>query len=195
MLSLNRLSSQIELLFSLLKLHAEQTLAILVVIWGIHLANALVGRRLNRFGIWPRHLSGLPGIVLSPLLHANFSHLFFNSFPLFILIDFTYAVAAQRFWVITLEIVLLSGSLVWLLGRNAIHLGASGLIMGYWGFLLALAFYQPSDLNIIVVLIMLYYLGGLVTHLVPSDEKVSFEGHIFGAVAGIAVAFMFIYFH
>ncbi|MFN7096286.1 MAG: rhomboid family intramembrane serine protease, partial [Gammaproteobacteria bacterium] len=97
------------------------------------------------------------------------------------------------FWQISIFIILICGILTWLIGRNAIHVGASGVIMGYWGFLLTLAIYQPSAFNIIIVIVMLYYLSSLFLNLFPSGEEVSFEGHICGLVAGVAVALAWVY--
>lgn len=161
---------------------------IVVAMWVIHLLNICTGMRLNQLGLWPRHLSGLKGILFSPFLHADVNHLFFNTIPLFLLTDFMFIATGDAFWEVSICIILISGILTWLIGRNAIHVGASALIMGYWGFLLTLAIYQPTAFNVVIVVVMLYYLSSLFLNLFPSGEQVSFEGHICGVIAGIVIA-------
>jgi membrane associated rhomboid family serine protease len=192
MVSFTYFADQVDTIIQLFKDNAETAAYILAVFWLAYIANVLVGKRLNILGIWPRHLIGLPGIFISPFLHGNLSHLFFNSIPLFLLSMFMLASTGAAFWPISLMIIFGGGLLTWLLGRNAIHIGASGLVMGYWGFLLVLAFYHPSVANIVVAVIMMYYLGGLALNLLPAGETVSVEGHIFGCLAGGASAVLWV---
>lgn len=166
---------------------------IVVVMWVIHALNLCVGMRLNRLGLWPRHLSGLKGIIFAPFLHGDVNHLFFNTIPLFLLTDFMFIATGDAFWQVSIFIILISGLLTWLVGRNAIHVGASGVIMGFWGFLLTLAIYQPTAFNVVIVIVMLYYLSSLFLNLFPSGEEVSFEGHICGLLAGVGVALAWVY--
>lgn len=187
-MSFSHVTQQLTIAIAALKANALISMMLVGWLWGIHLINVLVGMRLNWLGLRPRRLSGLIGVITSPFLHGDFNHLFFNSIPLFILIDFMFAVTAQSFWPITVAIVIVSGVATWVFGRNGIHIGASSLVMGYWGFLLAIAFYQPSIMNIILVVIMLYYLGGLALNLLPTAERVSVEGHILGAISGVFIA-------
>lgn len=187
-MSFSDITQQLTIAITALKANALKSIILVAWVWGIHLLNVLVGMRLNLLGLRPRRLSGLIGVITSPFLHGDFNHLFFNSIPLFILIDFMFAVTAQSFWPITVAIVIISGLATWVCGRRGLHVGASSLVMGYWGFLLAIAFYQPSIINIILVVIMLYYLGGLALNLLPTAERVSVEGHIFGAIAGVIIA-------
>ena len=97
------------------------------------------------------------------------------------------------FMIASITIILLSGLLVWLFGRSSLHIGASGLIMGYWGYLLASAYAQPTFLNIIITVICLFYLSGLFNNLVPQNKKVSWEGHAFGFISGIMTSFLYPY--
>lgn len=167
-------------------------LKMLLALWVFNIINwVLLKGRLNVLGIYPRTLHGLFGIFFSPFLHGNFNHLFFNTIPLFLLLDFMLIGGLQQFYAVSLIIIVLSGLAVWLFGRRAIHIGASGLIMGYWGFLLTNAYQHPTANTIVLALVTLYYLGGLVLNLFPSDVKVSFEGHLFGVLAGVASAFLY----
>lgn len=152
----------------------------------IHIINIILRRSLLILGIRPRHISGLFGIVFAPLLHTDFEHLIFNSFPLFILMNLIIAETNfDQFVMITGMITVISGSLIWLFGRRAIHVGASAVILGYFGFLLASAYAKPSFMLVVIAFFCIYYFFGLILSLFPSDEKSSFEGHIFGLIAGI----------
>lgn len=165
-------------------------LLILAGFWAIFLINLILGNRLNVLGIYPRHLSGLIGIFFAPFLHANFNHLFFNSIPLFVLTVFMLLYGLKYFIILSIVIIFISGFAIWLFARRAIHIGASALIMGYWGYLIMDAYNHPSIFSIPVVIVCLYYFGGLIFSLFPSSEKVSWEGHVFGLVAGILTSYL-----
>lgn len=166
-------------------------LGIALLLWGLLLVNKLLGYRLNYLGIIPRTGRGLIGIIFSPFLHANATHLFFNTFPLLALACFVLVGGQALFWKVTISIILLSGALIWLFGRRAIHIGASALVTGYWGYLLINAYLQPSLMAIVLAVICAYYFGGLFFGLFPSEEKISWEGHLLGCIAGIATNFLF----
>jgi membrane associated rhomboid family serine protease len=163
---------------------------ILAFLWCVNIINWMNNNFLRVLGVYPRHWAGIPGIFFSPFVHANADHLFFNSIPLFILTAFLLALVGQNQFIhISLWIIITSGLLTWLIGRKAVHVGASGVIMGYWTFILAYTWRHPSLSAVIMSIIMLYYLAGLALSLFPSSEKVSWEGHCCGAAAGIIVAY------
>ncbi len=159
-------------------------------LWLIQIINRMTGYRLNRLGVYPRNRRGLIGIVFSPVLHGDFAHLFFNSIPLFVFLSFVLLSGQVELYCITAVIILLSGILLWLFGRRAIHIGSSSLIMGYLGYLLVNAYYSPSAITIVIAIVCVYYFGGLLLGLLPGEEKVSWEGHIFGFIAGIVAAYL-----
>lgn len=160
------------------------------VLWMIQIFNSLVGYRLNYFGIMPRNFLGLIGIVFCPFLHGSFSHLLFNSIPLFVLMNFILLKGFITFVTITCIIILLSGLAVWLLGRPAIHVGASGLIMGYFGFALVDAYENSSSISIGVAIVCLYYFAGFIFQILPTGDRTSWESHLFGLLAGILAVFL-----
>ena len=164
-------------------------MAVIAVVWLAHILNWISGYRLLVLGIFPRRIHGLIGIVFAPFLHANYDHIFFNSVPLFILSTFLMTSELQRAVYVTMGIMLIGGILTWLFARRAIHVGASGLIMGYMGFLLTEFYYDRSPAAWIIGIVTLYYLGSLLLSLVPGDDSVSFEGHIFGFIAGIIMSY------
>jgi membrane associated rhomboid family serine protease len=168
-------------------------LSILLLLWLIQLVNFLVGYRLNILGIYPRNIFGLPGIFFSPFLHGNASHLFFNTIPLFLLLNLMLTFGTDVFYRVSGFIIIVGGSLVWLFGRKGIHVGASGLIMGYLGFVLTQAYFTQSPFSLVLGGLGIYYCGGLLLNLLPQEVRTSFEGHIFGFAAGILAYFWLIY--
>ncbi len=164
-----------------------------VIIWVIQFANFLLGYWLNDwFGLEPRDFGGLIGIPLSPLLHAGFMHTAANTVPLLMLGGMAAMASPKRFVEATLIIVLVGGALVWLMARggNRVHVGASGLVFGYLGYVVALGFVERSFPAILAAAAALMLYGGLIMGVLPTDQRVSWESHLFGALAGIAAAWM-----
>lgn len=166
------------------------TLTIVGALWLITLINAAVGYRFNLLGIHPRKWYGIPGIVCAPFLHGGFNHLFFNSIPLFVLLNLILMYGIPMFYCVTSVIIVISGVLSWLFARPGIHVGASGVIMGYLGFLLVLAYFQPTTLTIVTAAVAFYYFGSLLLGLFPQTAEVSWEGHIFGFIGGLAAVYL-----
>lgn len=160
-------------------------------LWAISLVNWLIFRgRLNILGIYPRHPFGLVGIVCSPFLHGSVNHLFYNSIPLFILWCLMLSLGWSAFYCATVYIVLISGALIWLLGRKGLHIGASAVALGYWGYLLTSAIYHPSTIALLLAGLTLYYLGSLFLNVFPTEAGTSWEGHLMGLVAGIGAVYL-----
>lgn len=174
--------------FEQVRANVPIVLAIIGILILIHILNASLGYRLNIFGIIPRHPFGLIGIATSPFLHVNFNHLFFNSIPLFILSSLVLLEGMQMFLLVSLLVIVLGGLLTWIFGRRSIHVGASGLIMGYWSYLLANAWNKETLISIVLAGVCVYYFGGFFLEIVPGRKGVSWEGHLFGAIAGVLVA-------
>ncbi len=140
----------------------------------------------------PRSISNLFGIVSMPFLHGSFSHLFSNTFPL-IIFSALISLNGNKYYIkVTLIIIVISGCLLWLMGRSAYHIGASGLIFGYFGFLLLRMFYSPSIKTIFISVAVFILYGGLIFGVLPQagvqGEKISWEGHLFGFISGLIVA-------
>lgn len=186
---LHDFSSALAQIISLMQANSLLALKIIAVLWVIQFANAAVHYRLNLLGIHPRELFGLVGIICSPFLHGGYNHLFFNSIPMFLLLNLMLAYGWHAFVVYTANIAFIGGFLTWVFGRNAIHVGASGLIMGYMGFLLMQAIHQKTAYSVILGILALYYCGSILLSLFPSDVKTSWEGHVFGFAGGLAVGY------
>lgn len=168
------------------------TCSLIAFLWLVNLLNVLCKQRLLYLGIYPRSLRGLIGIFFAPILHRDFNHLFFNSIPLFILTNLLLMEGRMYFYIVTLFIVVVSGLLLWLFGRRVIYIGASNVILGYFGYLLSGAYYKLSVSTAILAILALYYCGGLTLALFPSARKdVSWAGHVFGFIAGVGAAYLF----
>ncbi|HVV68550.1 MAG TPA: rhomboid family intramembrane serine protease [Gammaproteobacteria bacterium] len=165
-------------------------LAIILALWVIQVVNKIFGYRLNTLGIYPRSLHGLIGILASPFLHGSFQHLFFNTLPLLILGALVLVNGKPEFLIVTAIIMGAGGFATWLFGRRVIHVGASGVILGYWGYLLFRAIEEKSALTIVLGLLCLYYFGSLALNLFPREERVSWEGHLFGFLSGLLASYL-----
>lgn len=138
----------------------------------------------------PRHLSGLPGILTMPFLHGSIFHLISNTLPM-VVFSFLLSLKGNVYYLkVTLLIILISGVMLWLMGRGSYHIGASGLVFGYFGFLMMRTYYSPSISTIAISLAVLMLYGGLIFGILPRGSHISWEGHLFGLLAGIAVARM-----
>lgn len=146
------------------------------------------------FGIRPREPLGLLGIPFSAFFHRDIGHLVTNTVPFLML---GWLVVAQGglqgeddFYAITVTILLLGGFGTWLFGRKAIHLGASGLIFGYIGFLLASGYSGPTLLTLGFGVIVFLLYGSQLWGMMPSssEETISWEGHLFGFLGGAIAA-------
>lgn len=160
-------------------------------LWAIQGVNWATDYGLNdRFGLIPRHLAGLDGIAGMPVLHGSFAHLMSNTPPL-VLMGVLLAVTATRaLLAVNLIIVLLGGALVWLFAGTAIHIGASGLVFGWFGFLIARGFVDRSPVTLGAAVIVGLLYGSIVWGVLPGQPGVSWEAHLFGALAGVAAAFL-----
>ena len=165
--------------------------AFLGVIWGVFIISWLMpSLDLDRFGVVPRTLGGLTGIPAMPLLHANLHHILSNTFPLFILL-LLLAGSKARSWEIVVNVVLLNGALLWLVGRHATHIGASGLIFGLIAFLIFSGFLEKRLVPLAIAVIVGFIYGStLISGVLPRlGSDISWDGHLCGAVAGGIVAY------
>ena len=170
-------------------------LTAVVALWVIELIDTLILRHaLDRFGIIPRTMSGLLGILLAPLLHRDFAHLLANSAPLLIAGSLIALHGTQTLHRVTLIVWLLSGSLEWALGPSRIcSIGASGIVFGYIGFLLAHAVFSFRPLSIAAALLCAWFYGAsILPNVLPTAHSathhISWHGHLFGLLSGIVAA-------
>ena len=161
----------------------------ILLLAAVHLMNVVTGMWLSRFGILPRAMAGLRGIVFGPLLHRDWSHLFANATPLAGLLCILAFSNRHALWPNTAAIWLISGAAVWLVGRPAsVQVGASGLIYGLAAFLIASGWLHQDARSAFAALLVIFLYGSIVWGLLPSKPGVSWEGHLCGAFAGILTA-------
>lgn len=159
-------------------------------LWLIHAVDWLLPLDLNQYGIRPRSWAGLGGIFVSPLLHRDVAHLLHNTIPLAILL-FLFLLTQPRPWEMLLWLILLSGALLWLIGRGtSVHNGASTLIFALITYLIASGFWRRSIVGVAVAVAVLieYGLSAIWGVLPQVDPTISWEGHLSGALVGIALA-------
>jgi membrane associated rhomboid family serine protease len=162
-----------------------------VFIWLLEVIDWVLGGNLDQFGILPRQVSGLWGIGAAPLLHFGFAHVAANTIPFLVLGWFVLLRGIKTFMLVTLITVLVSGFGTWLIAPSAsIHLGASGIVFGYFGYLLARGYFERSWEAIVwsVVVALLY--GGMLVGLFPNSMGISWQMHLFGFLGGALAAYL-----
>ena len=160
---------------------------IVAVLWGLEIIDTVIlGNALNRLGIRPRRVRGLKGIVLSPLLHGDLKHLSTNTMPLVIMGGVILFSQGQRtFWIVTAVIWLISGVGTWLFGGSRTnHIGASGIVFGYFGFLVSGAYFNQNLLTIGLAFVIVILYGGILWGVLPIKRGRSWQGHLFGVLGG-----------
>lgn len=157
-----------------------------MLLWVLELTDSLLlGGRLNRFGIRPRRSAGIKGVLLSPLLHGDLQHLAANTVPLVVLGGFILFRSQPTFAIVTAVVWLVSGFGTWLCGRSGTnHIGASGIVFGYLGFLLLQGYWERSPIAIALAAIAGTLYGSSLWGILPLKRGQSWECHLFGAIGG-----------
>jgi membrane associated rhomboid family serine protease len=172
------------------KIKFTLVISYVVCLWIIYGLSVFVPD-LNQWGVIPRSTSGLPGILSMHFLHGSFGHLLSNSVPLLILL-LLLVLARQDAIRIAIVIAILAAGLLWIVGRNATHIGASVLVFGLIAFLITSGFVEKRFLFILISFVVLFFFGGsLLWGIMPSfGGRVSWEGHLCGVIAGTCLAFL-----
>ena len=163
--------------------------ALVAILWGVELVNALDSYRLDSDGIVPRSFSHLDGIVFAPFLHASFTHLLSNTVP-FAILGFAIALAgARRLLLVSLIAALVSGAGTWLTAPGgSVTVGASGVVFGYATYLISRGLFNRKLLEIGLGVVVLFLFGGaLVYDLIP-HSGISWQAHLFGGIGGVLAA-------
>lgn len=150
---------------------------------------ALLGQRLNGLGIQPRQIEGLWGILFMPLLHGGLGHLLANTVPFVVLGWMVMLRRVSDFVTVTLMTMVVTGTGLWLFGAgDAIYIGASSLVFGYFGFLLFRGYFERSPFSIIIAVVVAIVYGGMIWGLFPQRPGISWEAHLLGFVGGVVAA-------
>lgn len=171
--------------------HAAILGGVVATLWIVELLDWLWLRgALDGFGIQPRTWSGLQAIVIAPWLHAGFGHLLANTIPFVVLGWFVMVRRTTDFFIVTLASLLASGAGIWLFGgASSIHLGASGVVFGFLGYLLARGYYERSVVAVAMAALAFFLYGGMLWGMLPLQQGISWQGHLFGFVGGVLVAY------
>lgn len=162
-----------------------------VLLYLVELADAVVPADFDQAGIEARSLDGLDGILWSPLLHAGWPHLLSNTIPVFVFAFLAMAVGIGRWVLVTAIVWLLGGLGVWLTGpADAVTVGASGLAFGWLAFLLVRGLFNRSVGQLAVAAVLFVLWGGMLWGLLPGSPGVSWQAHLFGALAGVFSAWL-----
>jgi len=189
---MNEFLQPLEQTLALATQHRVLVAGVLALLWGVQVFNFLSGQRLSRWGIVPRTVSGLVGILLAPVLHNGFGHLLANTVPLLVLSILLLSFGEDTFVVVSVFITLVGGLGVWLFASRGAHAGASGLIFGQFSYLLSYGLLAQTVWSITVTIIVALLYGGFIGNVLPKFmryKRVSWEGHLSGLLVGIAAAY------
>lgn len=162
------------------------------LMWFVKVTEVLFEADFSRFGIYPLTVRGLAGIVLSPFIHSDFRHLFNNSLPLFLLsLALFYFYSEIAFKVFSLTFII-TGTLVWIGGREAWHIGASGMVYGLASFLFFSGIIRKYFRLVALSLLVVFLYGEMVWGIFPGiNDNISWESHMLGFLSGIFLAIIY----
>lgn len=159
----------------------------LVVMWGVHFINVFFfAGTLSYYGIRPLDFTGIWGIFFAPFLHVDFAHLMSNSLPGAIFCFFIGLSGRKAWWEVTLIVMAIAGIGTWLLGGpGSLHVGASGLVYGWLSYLIVRGIFNRSLLQTMLGVALAFAYSGLIWGVLPGNDQVSWQGHLFGAIGGV----------
>ena len=163
----------------------------ILIIWIVFWFEVRFGYNFNSFGVYPRTLSGLKGILFSPFIHSDIKHLYHNTIPLFVLSVTLFYFYRAISWKVIFYGILLSGFLTWCIGRPSNHIGVSGLIYVLMSFTLFKGIFAKHFRLIAVSLLIVFLYGSMIWYVFPVKENMSWEGHLSGLIVGLVFALIF----
>jgi membrane associated rhomboid family serine protease len=166
-------------------------LSFTAVLWVVEFYDQVTGERLDQDGIVPRTAAGLEGIVWAPLLHGGWPHLIANTLPFLVFGFLVLANGIARFMLVTGLVWVLGGLGVWLTAPDgSVTIGMSGVIFGWLTYLLVRGFFARSGTQIVLAVVLFLLWGGVLLGVLPGQPGVSWQGHLFGALAGVVAAWL-----
>lgn len=162
-----------------------------LVIWLVYWFEIRFSVIFNSWGVYPRTVEGLKGILFSPFIHGSVKHLFNNSIPLLVLTTALFYFYKKDSWRVLFFGVLLTGIITWSIGRPAYHIGASGIVYMLAAFLFFKGVFSSYYRLIALSLIIVFLYGGLLWYVFPIEEGISWEGHLAGLIVGFLFAIFF----
>ncbi|MFS4467043.1 rhomboid family intramembrane serine protease [Maribacter sp. 2210JD10-5] len=163
-------------------------LVFVLLIWSVYWAELSVGTNFNKFGIYPRTLSGLRGVFFGPFIHGSLKHLYNNTIPVAVLLAALFYFYRSIAWKVVLFGVLFSGLITWGIGRSSYHIGASGLIYVLASFTFFKGVFTKYYRLIALSLVVVFIYGSLLWYIFPVKDGISWEGHLGGFLTGLFLA-------
>jgi len=143
------------------------------------------------YGVFPQTIDGLKGILFSPFIHKDFTHLINNSYPILILGGMIFAIYRKIATQLFVWLYFVAGFFLWVIGRPSFHIGASGFIYALASFLLVSGIIRKNPRLTAVSMLVIFLYGSMIWGLLPTKEPISWEGHLAGFIAGIIVALFY----
>ena len=159
-----------------------------LALWGVYWFELLNNVNFNYLGIYPRTISGLKGVVLSPFIHGSLKHLYNNTIPLAVLLSALFYFYKNAAWKVVVIGILLSGLITWGIGRTSYHIGASGLIYVLASFIFFKGVFTKYYRLIALSLVVVFIYGSLLWYIFPVKDGISWEGHLGGFLTGFILA-------
>jgi len=166
-------------------------LLFLILIWLNYMLFIVIKADMTLIGIKPLTLKGIPGILLSPFAHGSIKHILSNSISFFVLSTLLFYFYRQIAYRVFFLNWIISGTLLWIGGRELIHIGASGLIYGLAFFIFFSGFFRKEKSFKAISFIVILFYGGMVWGMIPQNNNISWEGHLFGAMSGFSLAWYY----
>lgn len=176
---------------TILKPIVIKVISVVILLWIIKVLQISFSWRLGVYGVYPRELEGLIGIIFAPMIHGSFEHLFSNTLALFVLMTALFYEYPKSAKYTLLIIYFGSGLGVWIFARESYHYGASGLTHGMMFFLFLIGILRRDKPAMAIAMIVFFLYGSMVWGVLPTKEEISFESHLFGAVMGVICAILF----
>ena len=163
----------------------------IVTIWLIYWVEITFGYNFNTYGILPREIKGLRGVLFSPFIHSDASHLSSNSIPLFVLLASLFYFYRKIAHKVLIYGILFSGLFCWIIARDSYHIGASGVIYLLFSFIFFSGIIRKHYRLIAMSLVVIFLYGGMIWFIIPTEDRISWEGHLSGFLIGLLFAFLY----
>ncbi|NKI33241.1 rhomboid family intramembrane serine protease [Croceivirga thetidis] len=161
----------------------------MLLIWVVYWLELKLGVNFNEYGVYPRKIGGLVGVLCSPFIHGSREHLYNNTIPLVVLTAATFYFYRSVAWKVMVFGILISGFLTWIIGRPSFHIGASGLIYVLVSFIFFKGIFTKHFRLIALSLAVVFLYGSMIWYIFPIEEGISWEGHLSGFVVGFVMAY------
>ena len=161
------------------------------LMWLVFVPSFFLNVELGEYGMYPRQLYGLLGILTAPLLHADWAHLLSNTFPLILLsamLFYNYPLRSGR---IAVFLYIFSGVLAWIMARPGYHVGASGVVYSLASFVFFSGMFRRDRSSVVFSVVIVFLYGGMLYGIFPSEGRVSWESHLAGGIVGMLAGFLF----